>query len=196
MSSFPDMLKTERLVLRCYRSEDALCILHFAQQNRDQLIREFPQIAGLQNLEAALFFSAEKREQSHAAKNFCYGIWRKHRNEQIGQIQVKNIAWEIPSAELSYFISRSMQRQGYASDSVKRIPCLAFQELKVQRVFVRILPSNYESFYFAKKLGFQGEGLLRSAFRCGFGELHDVHYLSLTIEDYCRHNPRRNEVGD
>jgi len=182
--SFPERAETERLVLRCYRSEDATGILELVRKNRTQLIREFAQMAGLQGVDDAQVFTAEKQEQWNAGKTFCYGIWRKQPREQIGQIQVKNIGWEIPSAELGYFIDRSAQRQGYASESIRRILGLAFQQLEFQRIFVRILPSNPESYSLAKKLGFHEEGLHRHAFRCGFGELHDVHFLSLTMEGY------------
>lgn len=183
---FPEIVETERLVLRRYRNEDAAGILELVERNRPQLIREFAQIAGLQNVEETKSFIAEKEEQWNDGKTLCYGIWRKQARQQIGQIQVKNVAWEIPSAELGYFIGWLSQRQGYASESVRGIAGLALQELDFQRIFVRILPSNRKSFSLAKKLGFQEEGVHRSAFRCGFGELHDVHYLSLTMEDYRR----------
>jgi RimJ/RimL family protein N-acetyltransferase len=183
---FPDEVETERLVLRRYRSEDAAEILELVQRNQAQLAREFAQTAGLRSVDDAQAFTGEKQEQWNVGRTFCYGIWRKQPREQIGQIQVKNIGWEIPSAELGYFIDRSAQRRGYASESIGRILGLAFQQLGFQRIFVRILPSNRESFSLAKKLGFQEEGLHRRAFRCGFGELHDVHYLSLTREDYQR----------
>jgi RimJ/RimL family protein N-acetyltransferase len=136
------------------------------------------------NVEEAKEFAVGKMVQWNDRKIFCYGIWRKLPRELIGQIQVKNIAWEIPGAELGYFIGGAWQRKGYASESIAGILRLAFEKLGFQRIFVRILPSNRESFSLARKLGFQEEGLHRRAFRCGFGELHDVHYLSMTVQDY------------
>lgn len=97
---------------------------------------------------------------------------------------MKNVVWDVPSAELSYFISSSAQRQGFATEAISRILRLAFEQLDFKRMFVRIIPSNKESILLANKLGFEHEGLHRNEFRCGFGELHDVHYFSLTIEDY------------
>ncbi len=173
-------------MLRCYASKDAAGILQLAGENREHLIREFAKNAGLQSVREANCFVKEKKEQWNAGKAYCYGIWRKHQKKLIGQIQIKNIVWEIPSAEIGYFIDSSCQRQGYASQSIREILRLAFQELEFQRIFVRILPSNRESFYLAKKLGFHKEGLHRKAFRCGLGELHDVQYLSLIREDYLR----------
>lgn len=181
---FPDTLDTERLLLRRYRSEDGPSLLALVGQNRSQLVREFAQMAGLRSFKEGNSFIDEKSQQWTAAKTFCYGIWRKQCSEQIGQIQVKNIAWEIPAAELGYFIGTAWQRQGYASECIRALLRSAFGDLDFQRVFVRILPSNQESFALAKKLGFQEEGLHRKAFRCGYGDLHYVHYLSLIREDY------------
>jgi RimJ/RimL family protein N-acetyltransferase len=182
--SFPEIIETQRLVLQRYRSDDSAGILELVHRNRAQLIREFEQQAGLQNLAHAKAFTADKEEQWRCEKTFCYGIWRKPAKEQVGQIQVKNIDWKIPSAELGYFIDGSFQRRGYAAESIREILQLAFEKLGFQRMFVRILPSNRQSFSLAKKLGFREEGLHRRAFRCGLGQLHDVHYLSLIAEDY------------
>jgi RimJ/RimL family protein N-acetyltransferase len=102
--SFPEITETQRLVLQRYRSDDASGILELVHRNRAQLIRDFEQQAGLQSLADAQAFTADKEEQWSCGKTFCYGIWRKPAKEQVGQIQVKNIDWEIPSAEPEYFI--------------------------------------------------------------------------------------------
>jgi len=167
--SFPERVETERLLLRRYDGEDAAGILDLVYSDRDKLIREFSRLAGLQDLQEAQQFVQDKREQWKAEKTFCYGIWRKEAPEQIGQIQVKNIAWDVPSAELGYFICTARQRQGYASESMRAISRLAFLELEFQRIFVRILPSNRESIHLARKLGFHEVGVQRKAFRCGPG---------------------------
>lgn len=97
---------------------------------------------------------------------------------------MKNVARENPAAELSYFIDRGFQQKGYATESIRAILDLAFQRSGFQRIYVRVLPVNHESLSLARKLGFQDEGLHRKAFRCGAGELHDVHFLSLIAETY------------
>jgi RimJ/RimL family protein N-acetyltransferase len=125
----------------------------------------------------------EKQEQSNARQTFCYGIWRKG-VKQVGQIQLKNIAWEIPGAELGYFIDESLHRRGFAHESGRAILRLTLRERAFQRIFVRILPANTASLSLAKGFGFQQEGLHRNAFRCGLGKLNDVIYLSLTGDDY------------
>jgi len=139
---------------------------------------------GLLQVQEAISFTEEKAEQWKARKAFCCDIWLKVSKEQLWQLQVKNVACDVPPAELSYFIGSSYQRQGFASETISAILRIAFAELDFMRVFVRIIPSNQHSLLLAKKLGFKHEGLHRNEFRCGFGELHDVHHFLLTIDDY------------
>ena len=183
--TFPELLDMERLVLRRYSSADAASILKLVDKNRDGLMRNFsPMAKGLSQVEDAKSFTEDKAAQWNARKIFCYGIWRKASEELIGQLQVKNIVWDVPSAELSYFIDSSSKRQGFATEAIAAISRVAFQQLDFKRVFVRIIPSNQESISLANKLGFKHEGLHRNDFRCGFGELHDVHYFALTSDDF------------
>lgn len=181
---FPKLLRTDRLLLRSYSREDSAGILKLVNGNRDSLVREFAQLASLRTIEDAALLVCEKHQQWNAGRTFCYGVWRSDQPEQIGQIQVKNIAWEIPAAELGYFIAAPWQRCGYATETIRAILRFAFGRLSFQRVFLRILPENRESLSLAHKLGFRFEGLHRRAFRCGLGELHDVNYLALIHDDY------------
>ncbi|MGA8491014.1 MAG: GNAT family N-acetyltransferase [Terriglobales bacterium] len=183
--TFPALLETRRLVLRRYGPGDAPGILELVRKNRTGLVQNFSEMATrLSREEEATGFIQDKAEQWNAGKAFCYGIWRKTSEEQIGQLQVKNIVWNVPSAELSYFIGNSFQRQGFATEAVSAVLRTAFEEFDFERIFVRIIPSNQESISLASKLGFKHEGLHRNEFRCGFGELHDVHYFSLTKDDF------------
>jgi ribosomal-protein-alanine N-acetyltransferase len=182
---FPDLLKTDRLLLRRYTAADALGLLELVEKNRDFLIRNFPQMAkGFGRVEEAIAFTEEKTLQWTDRKAFCYGLWLKDSKEQIGQILVKNLTWNIPSAELSYFIASQSQRKGFATEAISVILRTAFKGLGFNRIFIRIIPSNQESILLANKLGFKREGLHRNEFRCGFSELHDVYYFSLTNRDY------------
>ena len=183
--TFPELVDTERLILRRYTGADAPGILQVVDKNRGSLIRNFSQMAkGLSQSEDVKSFIEGKAEQWNTRQGFCYGIWFRASEQQIGQLQVKNLVWDVPSAELSYFIGNSSQRRGFASEAISTILRMAFAQLGFKRMFVRIIPSNKESISLADKLGFKHEGLHRNEFRCGLGELHDVHYFSLTIADF------------
>jgi RimJ/RimL family protein N-acetyltransferase len=181
---FPEQLETQRLVLRRYLPNDAEALLTLVGANLDLLRREFVQLAGLASKVESQSFITEKSDQWTTARTFCFGIWHKSTGELIGQLQVKNVTWEIPSAELGYFIGTAWHRLGYATESVQQILRVAFEQLSFERIFVRILPGNRESFALAKKLGFREEGVQRKAFRCGYGDLHDVQILAMVKQDW------------
>lgn len=174
---FPERIETERLLLRAYSKADAAGMLALLKQNRERLLREFKEQAGLETVSEAESFIATKQELWHGRKAFCYGIWNKE-EQQIGQVQLKNIDWNIPSGELGYFIGDRWQRLGFAAEAINAVARVGFDDYEFERLFVRILLSNEGSLRLAQKLGFQEEGIHRKAFRCGFGELHDVRYLS------------------
>src|SRR5579863_2619443 len=96
--TFPELLETERLELRRYCTADALGILELVDKNRSRLMQNFgPMAKGLSQEEQARSFAEDRAAQWNARKAFCYGIWLKGSKGQIGQLQVKNILWEVPS---------------------------------------------------------------------------------------------------
>ena len=183
-ATFPDALSSERLLLRRCHAEDADHLQALVSENRPHLVQSFPEMArGLSTPAEMTEFLADKATQWAAGKTFCYGIWRTDSSALIGQIQVKNIVWNVPSAELSYFIATTALRRGYASEAVRCLQYLLFERLDFNRLFVRIVADNAASLALAEALGFLSEGLHRQAFRCGFGKLHDVHHLAVLKSD-------------
>ncbi len=178
------MVPAGNLVLRAYASADAAQILELVTTNRERLQQSFAStINTVSCSDGAAAFIQAKTEQWHAATMFCYGIWHRASQKLVGQLNVKNIAWEVPSAELSYFIDAGASRQGYAAVAITSILELAMRQLAFKRIYLRVITSNRPSVLLAKKLGFQHEGLHRNEFVCGFGKLHGVHYFSITDTD-------------
>jgi ribosomal-protein-alanine N-acetyltransferase len=189
---FPRILATPRLELRAYGSGDAPAVLALISRNREQLRRNFAPMALkiLQPTDATDFVDECSRKRT-AGTEFVYGIWLESSKQLVGQIKVKSIVWDIPAAELSYFICASSQRMGLASEAVASVAQAAIRQLHFKRISLRIIASNAASLQLADKLGFEREGLHRREFRCGFDELHDVFHYSLTSEDPLPRTVRR-----
>lgn len=68
--SFPEIIETERLVLRRHQSEDVTNIPELVRANRGQLIREFAQAAGLQDDGQAKTFVEEKSPEARGDIRF------------------------------------------------------------------------------------------------------------------------------
>jgi RimJ/RimL family protein N-acetyltransferase len=183
--SFPERITTGRVELRQYADTDAPSLFAVLDRNRDRLRQSFASIAnGVRRPEDANTFVKDCVDKRAARKEFSFGIWERSSQILVGQIKVKNIVWEIPSAELSYFVDASMQRRGFASESVRSLLRVAFGEFCFRRVYLRIIASNTGSLLLAERMGFKQEGLHRNEFRCGFDALHDVYHLSL-IDTEC-----------
>ena len=191
---FPQTLATRRLLLRRYREEDATGLVELVCTNRTELTRDFAQITLIRKVEDARAFIQQKNDEWIADGSRCYGVWLKEEQGQIGQIYVKKINWNIPSAELSYFIGKRWQRRGYACESIESILVLVFTEMQFQRILLRILASNLPSLELAEKMGFRKEGLHPKGFRCGFGELHDVYHHALTAPNWSRQGKEKPMV--
>lgn len=192
---FPKVIVTERFELRCYDETDAANVGELIDSNRRHLLQNFPELSrGLTTPAEIEQFVFNCTLQWNERKGYCYGVWTKTPKTLIGQVKVKNLHWEIPSAELSYFIGQSFLRQGYAREAVTAVMNVALKELSFNRVYVRIISSNVASIQLAQKLGMQHEGQHHQEFRCGFGELHDVDYYSLTSSDYALCTPKETET--
>ena len=183
---FPRLIDTPRLALRVYGRIDAPPLLALVNENREQLRRNFaPMARDIQRPTDAIDFIDECSGRWANGKEFIYGIWHKPSEELVGQIKVKGVAWDIPAAELSYFIGASSQRRGFAAEAISIVARTAIDRLNFKRICLRIIASNVASLQLAEKLGFQREGLHRNEFRCGLDELHDVFHYSL-IADHRR----------
>jgi RimJ/RimL family protein N-acetyltransferase len=181
---FPESLDTHNLELRPYTSIDAPALLTLIDRNREQLIQSFAPIAkDVVRTTDADAFVRSSAEKWTSRKEFVYGIWCKPSRELVGQIKAKSIVWDIPAAELSYFICQSSRRRGFATEAISAVLRAAIGQMHFERIYLRIIASNTESLRLADKLGFKREGLHRKEFRCGFDELHDVYHYSLTSED-------------
>lgn len=183
--SFPDILTSQRLTLRRYQASDAAPVHELVRENRDHLTQSFPEMAReLVQVDDARAFIEEKTGLWRTHKSFCYGIWRQEPSTLIGQIHVKNITWNVPSAEIAYFIRSSALRRGYASEAIRTLLQLLFGKLGLLRVYIRVIVSNQASLALAETLGFQREGVHRQEFRCGRGQLHDLYYLSIIKNEW------------
>lgn len=133
--------------------------------------------------DASAYVSATDK-QWRGGVAFVYGIWSPSDGILIGQLRVKNIVWNVPSAELSYFVDEGWLRKGVATEAIRALLREAFETCAFKRVYVRMIATNEESLALARRLELRHEGVQRNAFRCGLGELHDLHLFAMTDVDY------------
>lgn len=97
----------------------------------------------------------------------------------IGNIGLHAIDWKNRSAELGIIIGeKAYWNQGYGTDAIRTLLGLAFGEMDLHRVFLRVDADNVRGLRCYEKAGFRREGTLRHAvFR--EGAYHDQYVMSI-----------------
>lgn len=101
-----------------------------------------------------------------------------YKEELIGSIGFVQVDHKNASAELGYWLSQDFQGQGIISTSCKRLIDYGFKHLKFHRISMKIIPDNEKSLRIPDRLGFEQEGIARSAFKVG-DQFYDLMVFSL-----------------
>ncbi|MFW6136315.1 MAG: GNAT family N-acetyltransferase [Chloroflexota bacterium] len=102
----------------------------------------------------------------------------------IGNISLFDINWKDRHAELGITIGdKDYWDQGYGSDAIRTMVRVAFDELNLHRVFLRVYANNERGLRCYEKVGFQTEGTLRESVFQG-GAYRDTVVMSLLAEEF------------
>jgi len=83
----------------------------------------------------------------------------------VGTAFLKNIDSNNKKAEFGIFIGEpSALGQGYGTAAIKKIMCYAFEELKLNRIYLQVLDNNLPAIKSYQKSGFMIEGVLKQSF--------------------------------
>jgi len=112
--------------------------------------------------------------------------------EHIGNIGLHDIDWKDRCAVLGVFIGeRAFWDQGYGTDAVHALLGLAFQEMGLHRISLRVFDFNQRAIRCYQKCGFRQEGCLREA-HFTEGRYHDVLLMGILAREF---TPPREHSG-
>ena len=102
----------------------------------------------------------------------------------IGNLGLHSIDWKNRNAELGITIGdKEYWGQGYGTAAIRTLLKLAFEEMNLHRVFLRVDKDNERGIRCYEKCGFQRDGILREAvFR--EGRYHDQLMMSVLVSEY------------
>ena len=102
----------------------------------------------------------------------------------IGNVGLHSIDWKNRAAELGILIGdKAYWSQGYGTDAIRTLLNLAFGEMNLHRVFLRVDDDNARGIRCYEKAGFQREGVSRDA-SFHAGAYHDQYVMSILETEF------------
>lgn len=158
--------------LRKLKSKDAHYMLEWMH---DEDVTKFMKAdfmkMSLQDCEKFIVAAQTDRQNIHYA--VC-----DEKDEYLGTISLKNISLHDRNAEYAIIFRKKAIGTGVAMEATKEILRIAFDELKLNRVYLDVLSDNKRAVKFYEKVGFVKEGVWRQHFFLK-GKYRDVIWLSM-----------------
>ena len=107
---------------------------------------------------------------------FPYMIIDVNTNAFIGLVDVKNIDWNVPKAELGYFIDSKYSGRGITTKAVAKVIEELIETHKFKKILCRVGSKNLGSIQVALNNNFKLEGTIRNDYRTTKGDIVDLNY--------------------
>ncbi|MFW9783839.1 MAG: GNAT family N-acetyltransferase [Candidatus Heimdallarchaeota archaeon] len=161
--SIPLKVETPRLIIRKYELGDGKDLFQLLESgnNREYLKEHNDEATNVKTEEEAELRIQGLSKDWIERTRFVMGVWLKSSKKYIGQIWIEPNKWEVPSFELGWYLEKSLQRQGFASEAAKACIEFIFNNLLAHKIIVITRDDNPRSAKLAERLGFKKEGHLR-----------------------------------
>ena len=166
----PVRLRSERLLLREQREEDAPALLAYA---RDPLARIWDPEDTV-DLEAAKE-RARWRTDWSSGDIAVWAIVDPDDTEIYGGIQIFDVSARSLHGTVGYGLMPKARGRGLASEALRTVSDWAFGTTELNRIQLSHAVENEGSCAVARSAGFELEGVMRQSYRFGDGSLHDEH---------------------
>ena len=172
----PPTIETPRLLLRHFRVEDAPALHEALAESADEL-RAFlwflPWVAEEQTLQSAEVRCRRAEANFLLRADLPYLATEKATGRLVASIGLHRTDWALPRTEVGYWVRRSAQGQGYATEGVSALTAWALGELGARRVELMTDELNLGSRGVAERCGFHLEGIYRHTMRAPDGSLRN-----------------------
>src|ERR1043165_3193112 len=187
-------IETNRLIIRCYKEEDAGILKKSIDESLDHLrpwmpwVKFEPEMLE-QKIERLRIF----KNQYENGVDYTLGSFDKEETEVIGSTGLHTRIG--PNArEIGYWINSNHVSKGYATETVKALLKVGFEIENLERIEIRCDPKNLNSLKIPSNLGFTHETTLVANASNPEGEPRDTMIWALTREQYQKNTNTGVEV--
>lgn len=182
----PYRIATPRLVLRCWNPDDAPRLHEAITESHEHLLPWMPWAADEpHDLDRRIEILRIFRGRFDLGEEYVYGIFDPEERRVLGGTGLHSRAG--PGAyEIGYWTRSGETRRGIATEAAAALTRVAFELLRVDRIEIRVEPTNRASLGIPRKLGFEREARLRRRHVAADGERKDLVVWSMFAPDYPR----------
>lgn len=157
----PELIRSERLELRAPQVEHVPAITEAVRGSLAELKAWMPWATD--DYDAA---GAEQSVRNAIAAFVTRADFRYHMfdasGRMVGSTGLHRIKWAVPRFEIGYWLRTDATGHGYASEAVRALTRVAFEQLGARRVDIRCDERNLASAAVAERCGYTLEGVLRN----------------------------------
>ncbi len=178
--SLPPDLTFDNYKIRLIRPEDTIQLLELVNTNRTRISNYFQKTSkAVYDKNSAKAWIKDRIISANKKEHYCFIIEDTFEHKLSGVVFLKNFDWAIPKCEIGYFIDKNKEGKGITTKATAEIIKFCFDNLKLNKLFLRAAIDNFSSKKVAEKNGFLPEGILRNDFKTEKGILIDVVYYGL-----------------
>ena len=153
---------TRRLVLHSFRRRDADPLISAVHDSLDDLTRWLPWAHQDYGRSDAIRFIRDSSAAWAEGRAFDFAIkFAGQPRTHIGNVSIWHTSRRERAGETGYWVRSNSTGDGIGTEATARVMQVAFEELGLHRLALRIATGNTASERIAEKLGFVREGLLR-----------------------------------
>lgn len=163
--------------IRPLTTDDLLPYFDLVARNRERLANFFTgTVSRTSTLEDTRAFLADICQRAQDKTYFPYLIVDERNGRFAGFLDLKNIDWTIPKAELGCYMDGDYAGQRVATKAFEVFCAHCFSAFGFRKLFLRTHQSNTAARRIAEQNGFEQEGVLRYDYKTTSGELVDLIY--------------------
>jgi len=167
----------EHFKIDLLQANEGEAFFRLIEENRERLEDFFAgTVSNCKTLEDTIAYCEQIQKRIQAKSYFPYMITDLNTNDFVGLVDVKNIDWNVPKAELGSFIDSNYEGKGIVSKASHIMVDHIVKEYNFIKLLCRANSRNKGSIAVILKNGFELEGTIRKDYRTTKGEIVDLNY--------------------
>ena len=171
LMEIPDEFETERLTIRVPRAGDGPDVNAAIMRSLETLQPWMPWAKEAPSVEESESRCRMARAKFLLREDITLRLYLKGTRTVIGSSGLHFIDWSVPKFEIGYWVGKSFEGHGYATEAVRGIAAYALDRLGAQRLEILVDERNVRSCRIPERCGFMFECLRHNLKRDHHGQL-------------------------